>query len=185
MFRIVACVIALLLHGQVISAQQLPLQAGERIRINSWSLGFRKLDATFQTMDGDKLRVLTAANGVALGIPLDSVNLIEVRRGKRSLWEDGALLGIVVFGVGTGALVSARYEEPEPCTGGFCPSWEIGKGGAFAYGFVLGAMLGAPVGGLVGKLVEVDRWEEVPLDRVRVSFAPRREGFALGLSVSF
>ena len=185
MFRTIACVIALLLHGQVISAQQLPLQASERIRINSWSLGFKKLDATFQAMDGDKLRVLTAANGVALGIPLDSVNLLEVQRGRKSRWGEGAALGMTVFGIGSGALFAALYEEPEPCTGGFCPSWEIGKGGVFAFGFVLGAMLGGTVGGLLGKLVEVDRWEKVPLDRLRVSFAPQRDGFALGLSVSF
>ena len=34
--------------------------------------------------------------------------------------------------------------------------------------------------------IKTDRWEEVPLDRLRVSFAPQRDArFALGFSVSF
>ena len=49
----------------------------------------------------------------------------------------------------------------------------------------LGA-LGAGIGAIVGALIKTDRWEEVPLDRLRVSFVPQRGGrFALGLSVRF
>jgi hypothetical protein len=45
---------------------------------------------------------------------------------------------------------------------------------------------GAAVGLVVGAFTKTDRWEEVPLDRLRVSIVPQRDGrFALGVSVSF
>jgi len=33
--------------------------------------------------------------------------------------------------------------------------------------------------------MKTDRWEEVPLDQLRVSFMPRRDGFVLGFTVAF
>ena len=42
------------------------------------------------------------------------------------------------------------------------------------------------VGAITGALIKTDHWEDVPLDRVRVSFGPQRDGrFALGASVRF
>jgi len=41
------------------------------------------------------------------------------------------------------------------------------------------------VGAITGAFIKTDRWEEVPLDRLQVSFAPQRDGFAVGLSVAF
>ena len=60
-----------------------------------------------------------------------------------------------------------------------------------AEGAVAGAAVGigavgAVVGALAGAFTKTDRWEEVPLDRLRVSFVPQRDGgFGVGLSVSF
>jgi hypothetical protein len=46
--------------------------------------------------------------------------------------------------------------------------------------------VGAGVGALIGTAIKTERWQEVPLDRVRVSFGPQRNGrFGFGLSVSF
>ena len=56
------------------------------------------------------------------------------------------------------------------------------------------AMLGAAIfgfggvvfGALIGASSQTDRWEEVPLDRVRVSLGPQRDGrFGFGASVRF
>jgi hypothetical protein len=39
---------------------------------------------------------------------------------------------------------------------------------------------------MVGGSIKTDRWREVPLDRLRVGFAPQRDGrFGLGASVRF
>jgi hypothetical protein len=44
-------------------------------------------------------------------------------------------------------------------------------------------LLGVIIGGFIWK---TDRWEEVPLDRLRVSFGPQRDGrFGFGASVRF
>jgi len=53
--------------------------------------------------------------------------------------------------------------------------------GAAAFG-VTGALVGLGI----GALLKSERWEEVPLDRLRVNIVPQRDGrFALGLSVAF
>jgi hypothetical protein len=53
--------------------------------------------------------------------------------------------------------------------------------GALVFGAV-----GGFVGGGIGAMSSSERWKEVPLDRLRVSIVPLRDGrFALGLSVAF
>ncbi len=40
--------------------------------------------------------------------------------------------------------------------------------------------------GLGGYLIKTERWEEIPLERLRLGLAPQRDGgFALGFSVRF
>jgi hypothetical protein len=154
------------------------------------SLGFNKQPATFAGVDRDTLRAVAEADSTMLAIPLVPGMHVEVQRGQRSYWGEGALLGMVVFGVGTGALAAATYEEPEPCTTAECEffrgGWNWSKGAMFATGFVGGAILGGVAGGLIGKTFETDRWVRIPRDRLRLSVAPRRNGgLALGVSVRF
>jgi len=50
---------------------------------------------------------------------------------------------------------------------------------------IVSAIVGA-AGGIVGYFIKTDRWEEIPLERLRVSLTPQRDGgFALGFSVRF
>ena len=45
---------------------------------------------------------------------------------------------------------------------------------------------GMAIDGRLGASTKTDRWREVPLDRVRVSLGPQRDGrFGLGASVRF
>ena len=105
-----------------------------------------------------------------------------------------------VAGIGMGAIMGAGGKPT--IVGGL-----VGLGVGGAVGAVIGllvdehgndlapsdaAFMGAGFFGVIGFAVGTtvgyisDRWEEVPLDRLRVSFAPQRDGrFALGLSVSF
>ena len=46
-----------------------------------------------------------------------------------------------------------------------------------AVGGIFGAVIGAASGG--------DRWEEVPLDRLRVSVMPQQGGFGIGARIAF
>ena len=59
----------------------------------------------------------------------------------------------------------------------------LGGGLGMFFGAVIGGGTGLVGGIVMGALSKTDCWEEVPQDRLRVSFAPQRDGFALGLSV--
>ncbi len=50
--------------------------------------------------------------------------------------------------------------------------------GVTMVGVTLGCVLGTSVGTIIGSHFRIDRWEEVPLDGLRVSFAPSRDRFA-------
>jgi hypothetical protein len=121
-------------------------------------------------------------------IPVAFVEKLELFRGRGTSGArvaktavlgaaGGAIIGLVIRFLSTvpppcieflesGQCVS---EEPEPA------SWGI---------VALGATAGAVVGGLYG-LTPRDRWEEVPLDQLRVSFVPRPDGLGLRISVAF
>jgi len=56
--------------------------------------------------------------------------------------------------------------------------------GAVLGGALLGGLAGAGLGALVGSTIKTDRWEAVPLDRLRVGVVPDRDRW-LTLSVRF
>jgi hypothetical protein len=48
------------------------------------------------------------------------------------------------------------------------------------------SVIGVAFGGGIGAVYKTDRWEEVPLDRLRVSIVPLRDGrLGFGLEVRF
>jgi hypothetical protein len=106
-----------------------------------------------------------------LVVPLDSVTRLDVpRRRSNVAWGTG--IGLLV-GAAAGIIIGTRG-EPEV---DYDPRWTGGIAGG-----IWGTLLGLGI----GLLIRTDRWEEVPLDKLRVSVAPQRDGrFGLGLSVSF
>jgi hypothetical protein len=87
----------------------------------------------------------------------------------------GAVLGFVAF-AGLGFVIGSSVD-----CGSDCPPEQ---GGAIAAG--VAAIPGALIGALVGSSIKADRWDEVPLDRLRLSVVARRDRrFAFGVSVSF
>ena len=128
-----------------------------------------------------------------LRLPLHSVSRIQVRRKSASrglTMTKYAGLGLLI-GAATGVIAGPfltedctalrkTTENTAGCLDDLADASIYGKR-ALQFGLV-----GAAIGTLVGTLVSLERWEEVPLDRLRVSFAPQRDGrFALGLSVRF
>ena len=72
------------------------------------------------------------------------------------------------------------------CVSGSDLGLDCNFAGGFAVGFGIGFAGGALIGVAIGGFIKSDRWEEVPLDRLRVSVAPQVDGrFALGFSVGF
>jgi hypothetical protein len=143
----------------------------------------------------DAGRVLILSRGHPVAVPLSSVTKLERRELKPNA-TTGALIGFVVglvAGSVTGTYMGLTAQECESeVVSGRCTSngstvidGIAGTQTGGAWGSVVGGVLGTALGALIGASIKTDRWEKVPLDRLRVSFAPKRDGFALGLSVSF
>ena len=108
--------------------------------------------------------------------PLASVTRLDVSRGLKSNGGVGAAIGFPA-----GALLTVAYCKAVDKTG--CELFDDDLTPFLA--LVFGA-LGGVVGGIVGHNIKTDRWEEVPLERLRVSLTPQPDGrFALGFSVGF
>jgi hypothetical protein len=114
------------------------------------------------------------------------VTRLDVSRGRHRKWGRGALIGGIVGGVlGLGLSVAWAASD--------CPSISGSTGcDGERPGLIIAASTAVSgigfgiIGAGIGALFKTDRWEEVPLDRLSVSFAPKRDGrFALGLTYRF
>ncbi len=157
---------------------------GERVRVTfctpdlSCAGSSRISVGTLLAWKADSLVV--ESDGDTLAVPLDMVTGLDVSLGQKSRTLKGAGIGALVgaaAGLATAAIACA--------IAGDC--YDDGLTGlVYAYLGGLGAVAGALTGAIIGSTMEVDRWVDVPLDRLRVSFGPQRDGrFGLGLSVRF
>ncbi len=151
------------------SAAQEPLASGSRVRVTAPECGLSGQAATFRALRADTLVLDTTECSLA------SVTRLDVSRGQKSHAVVGSLVG-----AGAGALVGlAMCANTDVC--GILSDNDL-KGEVVAISVVVGGL----VGGIVGYLIKTDRWEEIRLERLRVSLAPQRDGgFALGFSVRF
>ena len=129
----------------------------------------------FVVMTNDSIVLAVNSEGLHQAIPRDLMTRFDVYAGRKShLWVGagiGLLGGAVAGAVTWTSIGGCKLVDDSECR---------------MYGALLIGGIGAVVGGVVGAFIwKTDRWEEVPLDRLRVSLVPKRDGFALGLSVSF
>jgi hypothetical protein len=150
-----------------------PPEPGERVRVQSCTPVCQEIEGTCEAMERDTLLVRTAEQEAPVPIPVGSLLKVEVQRGQRRATLRGATTGLLV-GAGGGALAGGI---------GDCGEWEQSACILIGAGFF--GVAGLFVGGFIGSLVETDRWEEVPLDQLRVSVMPGRDGVALAMSVAF
>ena len=152
-----------------------PVKVGDRVRVTAPGLGVPSRDGTLRLLDADSLVMRPNGGRSRLVIPLASVTRFEVHRGRKSRAPIGALVGALALGAYGFAIGD---DSGLDCAEGPC----IGRGPVAATGAVAGLLLGA----VIGALIKTDRWEEVPLDQLRVTFVPQRDGrFAFGLSLRF
>ncbi|MDH3367933.1 MAG: hypothetical protein OEO20_15785 [Gemmatimonadota bacterium] len=151
-------------------AQELPLQPGQRVRVTVPRLAVNKHEETFQALRGGTLVL------AAISYPLVDVTRLDVHRGHKSWgWVNGAVLGFLA-GVGVGATAGALVD---------CGVGSSDDDSCVGFGIVVGAPIGLLVGTTAGLLIKTDKWEEVPLDRLRVSVVPTPNGFAIGARLAF
>ena len=164
--------ILILVSATTASAQEHPLQPGQRVRVTAPSLGLERHNDSFRQLLGDTL-VLES-----LSCPTTAVRRLEVYGGRRSEWLAGTIVGGFIggaLGLGAGAVGNAL------CNG----SNGDGCGWAYAGGLAVGAAGGAFLGLFVGAAIKSDRWKEVPLEHVSVSIAPVRSGVGIGARIPF
>ncbi len=153
-----------------------PVAVGTRVRVTAPTLDIDKYDGTLQAWADDRVTVDT------LQVALAQLTRLDVYRGRKSNWGKGALIGGSVLGAaGLGlsiAWVGNGCEGFDGCNDQEAAIVAVSTVITFAGGALLGAVTGA--------FIKSDKWEEVPLDQLRVSFVPQRDGrFAFGLSVAF
>ena len=148
-----------------------PLQRGQRVRVTAPTLGINKLPAVLQSLSGDTLVVHADTTVVCA---LSETTRLDVYAGRKSRLWLGAGIGLLA-GATAGAITWTSIGD---C--GFIEDTECRVYGALLFGGI-----GAVAGGVTGLLIKTDRWKEVPLDRVRVSVAPRPNGIGIGARIAF
>jgi hypothetical protein len=156
--------------------QEQPLQPGQRVRVTAPDLGINKQAARFDALDGG---MLTVTADSTMRCPLLGMTRLDVYRGRQGHPGLGAGIGSAV-GAATGVVIGIQLCNSD----WLCPDrymgWAVLAGAGI--GGATGALLGAGIGGLI----KTDKWEEVPIDQLRVNMVPLRDGrFAFGLSVEF
>lgn len=172
---LLVAVLAIVPLTRVTAQNPPPVTVGIRVRVTAPDLDIDKYDGTVAAVRGDTLTVGTVQVGIA------SVTRLDVHQGRKGNVGQGAIIGTLV-GLPTGLALGVFYQQA--CS----HASDIGETclALIPIGAVAVGLVGALVGGTIGSLIKVDRWEEVPLDQLRVSFAPQRDGrFGLELSARF
>ena len=151
-------------------AAQEPLASGSRVRVTAPDCALRGQAATLQAIRADTLVLETTE------CPMASVTRLDVSRGQKSHALLGAGIGFTA--VALGVVIYCKTAEFSGCV-------PYDSDLTLAFALIYGGV-GGVAGGLVGYLIKTERWEEIPLERLRLGLAPQRDGgFALGFSVRF
>jgi len=172
---------------------QVPVRPGARVRVTGHFCqplyscvggSPQQYVGTLVTWEADTLVV--QSNRDTLAVPVDFVTRLDVSRGRKTNTANGAGIGFLLGGLVGAVIVYASYEECVPQGLFSCIGPNYGPGTYALAGGVIGGFGGLMAGALIGSAIKTDRWQEVPLDQLRVSFGPQRDGrFGFGASVRF
>ncbi len=189
--RCLIAIAAVAWPGQL-AAQVWEVQSGSRVRITAPGIQSEQLVGSVSAIRGDTILLKLDATEEERAVSLRSLERIELSVGEKRHTLEGLLIGTGA-GVLLGFLASRGAEDDDP-SGCFNLGW---GGGCFNPGLTAGEKRGLAVigggfffggvGAIVGALTKSDRWQEVPLARVRLSLVPQRgrPGLVLLASVSF
>jgi hypothetical protein len=162
------------LRGQVVEPQ-----VGDRVRLRV-TTSPRRIEGTVFRFARDTL-VLAPRGAPALGdhlvFPLNSVQRVDLWRGRRSQWRLGAEIGSFAGFVTASAIFASRMSS--------CVGLECGKSARWLPYAAAGSLVGAAAGGVVGLLVRHDVWERVATVQVRPLMALGGFGVGVRLSMRF
>ena len=173
-FLVLACI-----SGPLAAQDTLTVAVGERVRVSTES-GATHV-GLLSAMTSGALEV--QGEGASQRFSVAFVTRLDVSRGQKSHTLLGAGIGFAA-----GALVGVVHCSGD--AGGFSDAGKCDLSDdvdlTLWVTFVIGAIGGLAGGIIAGNWIKTERWEKVPLERLRVSLAPQRDGrFALGFSVRF
>ncbi len=138
-------------------------------------------DGTLTRLSGDT--IVVEADDSRSAHPLESVSRVEVSTGTKSHWLTGAAIGFVVGG--TVAYVALSSGGSTSICDQSANQDAASVGECIALSTAVGGLPGFGVGALVGTFIRSERWQEVPLNRLRVSAGPEPgAGFRLAVSIT-
>jgi len=164
---------------EIAAQEPFVFEPGVLVRVTALDCGLSGRATEFRALRADTLVLETTE------CPLASVTRLDMSRGQKSHGRLGAVVGFLT-GALSGAVIGFSLGDDPPFLSREGEPFPFSAGNKAAIGFLLGGGVGAIIGAQIGKAVHGEQWEEVPLERLRVSLAPQRDGrFALGFSVSF
>jgi len=152
------------------------LSRGDRVRLRL-SSGGKTVRGTLDASGPDELVVRPNDPGQPpLRLSPQQMAKLEVVRGRRSRWREGAVIGFVPGALFMGFMDVALDDCYRDCD----------RSGVLIYGLVGGAITGT-LGALVGLAIKTDRWVLVQKrsPKVALALAPTKGGFRADLSFSF
>jgi hypothetical protein len=181
--RVRALLVPLLLAATPLASQQAPmLESGARVRVTVDSAPPRVQIGVYQMVNDTAL--VLQSDSAQISIPLGLLSRVEVSRGRHSHWLAGAGVG---FLVGAGAVLAVQAGgngSTDPCNQEQNQDASLSSGQCLAIA-VAGVALVTGLGALIGGSIRTERWQDVPLDQLRVSFVPHGRGLVVGISAAF
>ena len=153
------------------------LSRGDRVRLRL-SGGGKTVHGTVDASGPDE--VIVRPKDLAtplLRLSPQQMEKLEVVRGQRSRWREGAVIGFVPGAVFLGVVVWATADCYNNCD----------NTGEVVGDALLGGAITGTLGALIGLAVKTDRWAPVATGRPKVALdlAPTNGGFRANLSLRF
>lgn len=170
---IAMCAVGILLPSGTRAQTGDLVSTGARVRVVAVRFARLPTIATVAGWRGDSL-LLDVSGGPRLPVSLASIASLEVSRGRKSKLVTGAVVGLGVGTAATAAFLGMFCNDPDT----LCEADEVWRA------FVLIALPTSAAGALIGAAVRVERWEPVPLARLRTGSPAGPPGSRLRVGVT-
>lgn len=142
------------------AGQSSQLNPGDKIRVTYTGGMSSRITGSFSSITDDSLRFVKSDS--TIGLPLSSIQRVDVSVGKKTNEGRGAAIGAAAGGFTLGLIALASDESCGP-EDTWCIDF-FSSGDMFLIGLVAGAAGGAFVGLIAGGLTQTDKWQRVPLE---------------------
>ncbi len=159
----------------LLAQQDPPLALGDRVRVTAPDVIRGRVVGSVVALSADTC-VVKPEGRAQVALPLASVTSLEVSRERKSNVGKGAGLGLLIGG-------AARVLTGFIAVGAVREGADAGDAAPIA---AMGAGAGLLIGSAIGTASSRERWEAVPLDRLRVGVVQGRNGgLAIRVSLAF